>query len=364
MLGTGARATSVAAGTAREESSPRGQAVQQRPTTRRGSARQVPSADVRDIALDVADIWPDYQPTRLIELPALARLARVRCVLVENGMRAAARQLQGAGRHGGGAARDGARRGCYATSRSARGRPAVAGARLRQRGQSWPCRGSRRALGRDSRDGLPFRERESCARAARIEALGARIIWTPGTYDDAVAQAARDDGLRDRRHLRRPDDPVVRDVMDGYSLIARELAGSLSESGRRPKDEVQRRRRSAEASSPGVGAEAGQLCDANSSVAANWRDAPHAALHAGWRGAASRVLVVEPRSRACLRPLRALPGARAPVRVDGELRTGAEMLACGLASAPAVRFFASTASASVLVDGGASSAGGEAATRG
>src|SRR3954469_23994175 len=40
-------------------------------------------AHIRDIALDAADIWPDYHPTRLVELPALARSARVGRVLVK-----------------------------------------------------------------------------------------------------------------------------------------------------------------------------------------------------------------------------------------------------------------------------------------
>src|SRR3954466_9541147 len=47
------------------------------------AATRCASARTRDIALDVTDIWPDYQPTRLIELPALARSARVGRVLVK-----------------------------------------------------------------------------------------------------------------------------------------------------------------------------------------------------------------------------------------------------------------------------------------
>ncbi len=33
-------------------------------------------AEARPSRWTFADIWPDYRPTRLIELPALARLAR------------------------------------------------------------------------------------------------------------------------------------------------------------------------------------------------------------------------------------------------------------------------------------------------
>src|SRR5262245_59590713 len=44
-----------------------------------GGARGV----TRDIAVDAADIWPDYRPTRLIELPALARALGVGRVLVK-----------------------------------------------------------------------------------------------------------------------------------------------------------------------------------------------------------------------------------------------------------------------------------------
>src|SRR3954466_515763 len=47
------------------------------------AATRCASARTRDIALDVTDIWPDYHPTRLVELPALARSARVGRVLVK-----------------------------------------------------------------------------------------------------------------------------------------------------------------------------------------------------------------------------------------------------------------------------------------
>jgi diaminopropionate ammonia-lyase len=38
---------------------------------------------MRDIVIDATDIWPDYRPTRLVELPALARAARVGRVIAK-----------------------------------------------------------------------------------------------------------------------------------------------------------------------------------------------------------------------------------------------------------------------------------------
>jgi diaminopropionate ammonia-lyase len=62
---------------------------------------------------------------------------------------------------------------------------------------------------------------------------------------------------------------------------------------------------------------------------------------------ACKWLVVEPAAAACV--ARALAAGR-PVRIDGALETSAEMLSCGLASAPAVRILQSLDAQSVLVD--------------
>ena len=51
----------------------------------------------------------------------------------------------------------------------------------------------------------------------------------PGTYDDAVDEAAKADGLVIADTSTDPDDPVVRDVMDGYQLISREVIAQLRE---------------------------------------------------------------------------------------------------------------------------------------
>jgi diaminopropionate ammonia-lyase len=59
-----------------------------------------------------------------------------------------------------------------------------------------------------------------------------------------------------------------------------------------------------------------------------------------------RVLVVEPRSAACVA---AALAAGEPVRVAGALNTKAEMLACGLASAPALKILREHDARSVLV---------------
>jgi diaminopropionate ammonia-lyase len=59
-----------------------------------------------------------------------------------------------------------------------------------------------------------------------------------------------------------------------------------------------------------------------------------------------RVLVVEPQSAACVA---AALDAGHPVQVAGQLQTQAEMLACGLASAPAIKILREHDATSVLV---------------
>ena len=146
-------------------------------------------------------------------------------------------------------------------------------------------------------------------RADRIKAIGGEIHWIDGTYDDAVeaaaAAAARGEGLLIPDTSPNPHDPVVKDVMTGYGLITQELRDQLPV---RPTHLF-------------VQAGVGGLASAMVDGLHDFMSAPH------------RILIVEPASAACVSQALA---AGHPVLIPGSLHTSAEMLACGLASAPAI----------------------------
>jgi len=148
-------------------------------------------------------------------------------------------------------------------------------------------------------------------RARRIADQGAEIVWVPGTYDDAVdaaAAAAETAGAILVADTAPHDDPIVRDVMAGYGVIAHEV---------REQVEAARLARPTHLFvQAGVGGLAAALAEGLSDFLA-----PPA-----------RLVVVEPETAACL----AAAFARGHVvRIAGELNTAAEMLSCGEASAPA-----------------------------
>jgi diaminopropionate ammonia-lyase len=152
------------------------------------------------------------------------------------------------------------------------------------------------------------------ARARRISAQGAEVVWINGTYDDAVAEAAAaaacGEGLLIADTAPDENDPVVADVMAGYGHLAQEMVDQL-----RALDDERPTHLFVQA---GVGGLA-------------------AALAQGVRGQMAggrRVVVVEPDRAACVAA--ALQAGR-PVRVPGDLHTSASMLACGVASAPALK---------------------------
>lgn len=151
----------------------------------------------------------------------------------------------------------------------------------------------------------------SAPRARRLEMQGAELIWIRGTYDDAVAAAAAASGkgilISDTSED--PNDRIVHEVMNGYSLIAHECETQF-------RDEANARPTHAFIQA-GVGGLAAAMAEGLQSL----MDPP------------PRVLVVEPENAACV--ARALVAGR-PERIGGDLRTSAEMLACGIASAPAV----------------------------
>ena len=164
------------------------------------------------------------------------------------------------------------------------------------------------------------------ARVERIEAQGANVVLIDGTYDDAVEaaekSAAQGEGLLVPDTTSDPDNVVVGDVMDGYSLITRELIEQFrGDASQQPTHVFVQ---------AGVGGLAAGMIKGL----------------AGSMLAPCKWLVVEPASSACV--ARALAVGR-PVRIDGALATSADMLACGLASAPAIRILRPVGATSVVV---------------
>jgi len=163
-------------------------------------------------------------------------------------------------------------------------------------------------------------------RAGRIRAMGGDVLWVEGTYDDAVLAAAK--AAEQGEGLLIPDtsadagDPIVRDVLDGYALLTDELVAQF------------RDRKSVWPSHVFVQAGVGGLAAA---MARGLRD-----IMQGPRA----LIVVEPAGAACV--ALALAQGR-PERIAGDLRTCAEMLSCGLASAPAVEILRRFNAKSVLV---------------
>jgi diaminopropionate ammonia-lyase len=153
----------------------------------------------------------------------------------------------------------------------------------------------------------------SRARAARISAVGGTVAWVRGTYDDAVRQAVaaadRGEGLLIADTSADEADPVVRDVMAGYALLTGELVEQFaSEAKTRPSHLFVQ---------AGVGGLAAAMAEGLRTVMRQ----------------PCRLLVVEPETAACV--ARALDAGH-PVPVRGSLHTAAEMLSCGIASAPAL----------------------------
>src|SRR5690606_5416870 len=163
-------------------------------------------------------------------------------------------------------------------------------------------------------------------RIKRIRATGAEVALVAGTYDAAV-QAAQVASMEAHCLLipdttTDPHDQVVQDVMAGYGLLTDELTEQLAARGnvRLTHAFVQ----------AGVGGLAAAVADG---------------LCRHMRGPAG-IIVVEPMRAACV-----APGLRLgrPVCIEGELDTAAEMLSCGLASAPALEVLLRYGAQSLLV---------------
>ncbi len=151
------------------------------------------------------------------------------------------------------------------------------------------------------------------ARARRIEGEGTEVVWVEGTYDDAVHAAARaaraTGGILVADTAGDANDPVVRDVMAGYGVIAAEIRAQVEAAGyARPTHLF-------------VQAGVGGLAAALTEGLADWLEPP------------SVIVAVEPETAAAVA---AALAAGCPVRLEGALETAADMLSCGEASAPAL----------------------------
>lgn len=269
---------------------------------------------------NVRELWQDYRPTRLIDLSALARRAKVARVLVKveaerplgnfkvlGGMGAGLRAL---------ARMDAAR---------ASGRPVPRRLICASDGNhGLAVAAAARKANAFAR--IYLADGVSRARVARIEAQGAEIIRVAGTYDDAVnaasAAAAQGEGLLIADTSADPNDRIVKDVMAGYGLISRELRLQLD-------DDI--------ANQPShmfIQAGVGGLAAAMAEGLRSFMREP------------AKLLVVEPQSAACVAA--ALAAGR-PVRIPGDLHTAAEMLSCGLASASALEILRAHDARSVVV---------------
>lgn len=279
-------------------------------------------------ARDLDHVWNNCRPTPLIELPDLAALSGVGHVFIKaewarplgnfkslGGMTAGLRALA---RHAGaGSIRE------LIGSGSGRGAlPRLVCASDGNHGLAVTAAAAR--AGAQATIYLP--EGVDAARANRIKALGGEVHWVSGTYDDAVFEAAdaakRGLGLLIPDTSSDVDDHVVRDVMAGYALMTGEIVSHFQErdDGRPTHMFVQ----------AGVGGLAAAMAEGLKDL----MQAP------------GRLVIVEPESAACVS--QAL-SAGAPVRIAGDLRTSAEMLACGIASAPALEVLLRHNARSVVV---------------
>ncbi len=258
---------------------------------------------------------PDYRPTPLLALPALADRLGLGTVLCKDesrrfgaggvkalgaphGLRVLLRQRGGDGPFVAVAATDG-NHGL-----------ALAWAARRQGGLA------RIYVGRDVDE----------VRLGRIRAEGAQVIVVDGTYDEAVlaaeAEARRDGALLVTDTDYDGDSAVCAAIMAGYGLLAEEAwQQGLSEA---PPSHV--------FVQCGVGGVAGGV------AASLWRR---------MSPVVPRMITVEPASSACV--LASLRDG-APTPVVGDLRTRMAGLACGRMSAPAWRILSHTAFAGLALD--------------
>lgn len=270
------------------------------------------------------DLWEGYHATSLLEIPELAKATGVARVFIKN---EAERPLGNFKVLGGMVATFQAmkrRADAYLTSKeSSVPLPHLVCASDGNHGLAVASAAQR--MGVSATVYLP-----SCASPVRIErirAVGGRVVLVEGTYDDAVlaaqTAASHEDGLLISDTASDSLDPVVRDVMAGYGRMTDELTTQFALRGDiRPTHAF-------------IQAGVGGLAAA---VAAGLRIDGLTPM---------RIVVVEPCNAACV--AQALQQGR-PVRIAGSLATTAEMLSCGLASAPALDVLLEHRAQSLLVD--------------
>lgn len=296
-------------------------------SVRRGKLMGMNEALLHDVVAAATLLWGSYQPTRLIELPALARRAGVGRVLVK---------VEGGRPFGNFKVLGGMTAGLCALARAAGGSieellsgrtphkslPRLICASDGNHGLAVAAAAHRAGAGA----AVYLPKGASFYRAERIQAQGAEVIWVDGTYDDAVDEAAaaasRGEGLLISDTSTDPDDLIVHDVMAGYALLTTELVAQCQEilAGYPTHLFVQ----------AGVGGLAAAMADGLCDLL----ESP------------GQLIVVEPASAACVG--HALAVGR-PERLAGDLHTCAEMLACGLASASALPILLKHKARSVVV---------------
>jgi diaminopropionate ammonia-lyase len=281
-----------------------------------------------DPAVILRSVWGDYEPTSLLDLPMLAQQSGVARVLIKAESERALGNFKSLG-------------GTVASLRAlARvGKPPIALSSLRACGEAGGL--PRLLCASDGNHGLAVAAAAryakttaavylpagaSKSRATRIEAMGAQVRWVSGTYDDAVLEAAMaaasGEGVLIADTSADPGDQVVRDVLDGYSVLTREIVTQLRHLGLDGPSHVF------------VQSGVGGFAAAMAAGLQNILQEPRA------------LVIVEPESAACV-ALALMQGR--PQRLDGDLHTCAEMLSCGVASAPALRVLQSFSPFSLLV---------------
>lgn len=277
---------------------------------------------------DITHIWENYRPTSLIELPSLAKLAGVARVFAK---------LEGERPLGNFKLLGGMVAGLWALARAADLSTPLELRSRAKRSRSLP----RLVCASDGNHGLAVTAAARWAgskatiylpasvsrfRIDRIRALGGTIVAVDGSYDEAVRQAAMAAagglGILIPDTTAESDDIVVADVMQGYSLITRELAAQLGEVDARLSHLFVQ---------AGVGGLAAAMAEG---------------LRALMRPPGG-ILVVEPERAACV--ARALEAGH-PVSLMGDLETAAEMLSCGTASAPALAILQRHQARSIVID--------------
>lgn len=270
------------------------------------------SSPVDVIAADLQALDPAYAPTPLLNLPRLAeRLGVAQVLAKDEGCRTLGSFKSLGGTYAGLRALARASRMPVADLLAARpqGQPTLVCASDGNHGLAVAA--AARFAGAPAR--VFLHEHVPQGRARRIEDQGAEIVRVAGTYDDAVGAAAaaarQGAGILVADTTDDPNDPVVRDVMAGYGVMAAEIREQTDGAGHARPTHV--------FVQAGVGGLAAAIAEGLS----------------GWMASPGRIVAVEPEKAACLA---AALAANAPVRVPGDLHTAAEMLSCGEASAPAL----------------------------